>query len=187
MKVTHPTILKLHISHTENAQIWSRCLKETTWFLVTDKHIPHNWEPTWNVWVHIQLWMLFLCPQSKQTMLIVHKYERGTLSEKDSTSLLLSAAEAFWQIQIKKVRINLTAWGIASQMKTIILDENLQVFLLLFFFNSLPHFLWTWRPPQGISGPPPLWLPQWPVDLSQTGPCGCPLQAHTPRAWCRDR
>lgn len=76
-------------------------------------------------------------------MLIVHKYERGTLSEKDSTSLLLSAAEAFWQIQIKKVRINLTAWGIASQMKTIILDENLHVFFLFLFFNSLPHFLWT--------------------------------------------
>lgn len=45
--------------------------------LVADKHIPHNWKHTWNSWVHIQLWMLFRCPQSKQTMLIVHKYERG--------------------------------------------------------------------------------------------------------------
>lgn len=37
-----------------------------------------------------------------------------------------------------------------------------------------PHFLWTWRRPQGISGPPPLWLQLWPGDQFQRDPCGCP-------------
>ena len=65
----------------KRAQIWSPAFKKRN-HLVTDKHILHNWKHTWNGWVRIQLWMLFWCPQSKQTMLIVHKYERGMLSGK---------------------------------------------------------------------------------------------------------
>lgn len=166
---------KLHISHTVNAQIWSQRLKETTWSQINTLFTSESTHETAECTFSSEC-CSGVCGQSKQCWLCINMNEVHCQKRWHIVVTLSSWGRTFLADTETMVRLYLTAWGIIFQMK-ILFNENVQV-----FHNPLPHFLWTWRPPQGISGPPPLWLPQWPGDQSQTGPCGCPLQAHTPHA-----
>lgn len=168
IKVTHPMKFKLHIGHTENAQIWFQRLKETTWS---------------------QINTFFTTESTHETAECAFSSEccSGVRSQSKQCWLCINMNEVCCQRRCHVV-VTFSSWGWSFLANTDTVwvqctfpNENFLI-KCASFPNPLPHFLWTWQPPRGISGPPPLWLPQWPGDLSQTGPCGCPLQAHTPHA-----
>ncbi len=168
---------KLHISHTENARIWSRRLKVTTWSQINTFFTSESTHETAECTFSSEC-CSGVRSQSKQRWLCINMNEVRRQKRWHVVVTLSSWGRTFLADTDTVVRLYLTAWGIIFKMKITLFNEEMNED----FHDSLPHFLWTWRPPQGISGPPPLWLPQWPGDQSQTGPCGCPSQAHTPHA-----
>lgn len=174
MKVTHPMKFKRHISHTD-APIWSQCLGKNTRSQIntvfttesTHESAECAFSSECRSGVRSQGKQCWLCKNMNKVCCQRRRHVVVTFSSWGRT--FLANTDTVW--------VECTRSSIVSQIKKI--KKNVDGY---FFLNPLPHFLSTWRPPREISGLPPLWLPQWPGDQSQRGPCGCPLQAHTPHA-----